>query len=71
MTDQSPNRQPRHRTAIPGRIGAGDVSAKCSLILPSRGACGNAARFLLPLTIPNGLLDEGLAILRDTMAVPA
>lgn len=38
------------------------------LVLLSCGAYGNAIRFLFPLTIPDGLLDEGLAILMQAMA---
>ncbi|WP_323017204.1 4-aminobutyrate--2-oxoglutarate transaminase [Castellaniella sp.] len=38
------------------------------LILLTCGAYGNVIRFLFPLTIPDGLLDDGLAILMDAMA---
>ncbi|WP_322999639.1 4-aminobutyrate--2-oxoglutarate transaminase [Castellaniella sp.] len=41
------------------------------LVLLTCGAYGNVIRFLFPLTIPDGLLDEGLAILMDAMADPA
>ncbi|MGB3741869.1 4-aminobutyrate--2-oxoglutarate transaminase [Castellaniella sp.] len=41
------------------------------LVLLTCGAYGNVIRFLFPLTIPDGVLDEGLAILMDAMADPA
>ncbi|MGB6241891.1 MAG: 4-aminobutyrate--2-oxoglutarate transaminase [Castellaniella sp.] len=41
------------------------------LVLLTCGADGHVIRFLFPLTIPDGILDEGLAILMDAMADPA
>ncbi|CAM5182179.1 Gamma-aminobutyrate:alpha-ketoglutarate aminotransferase OS=Castellaniella defragrans (strain DSM / CCUG 39792 / 65Phen) OX=1437824 GN=BN940_13056 PE=3 SV=1 [Castellaniella denitrificans] len=38
------------------------------LVLLTCGAYGQVIRFLFPLTIPDGLLEEGLAILRESMA---
>lgn len=38
------------------------------LVLLTCGAFGNVIRFLFPLTIPDDMLDEGLAILRKAMA---
>src|SRR5690606_14366364 len=38
------------------------------LVLLTCGAYGQVIRFLFPLTIPDGLLEEGLAILREAMA---
>jgi len=38
------------------------------LVLLTCGAYGHVIRFLFPLTIPDGLLEEGLAILREAMA---
>ncbi|MFV0282558.1 MAG: 4-aminobutyrate--2-oxoglutarate transaminase [Castellaniella sp.] len=38
------------------------------LVLLSCGAYGQVLRFLFPLTIPDGLLEEGLAILKEAMA---
>ncbi len=38
------------------------------LVLLTCGAYGNVIRFLFPLTIPDSLLDEGLAILKEAMA---
>ncbi|ASL25284.1 4-aminobutyrate--2-oxoglutarate transaminase [Azotobacter chroococcum] len=35
------------------------------LILLSCGTCGNVLRFLMPLTVPDELLDRGLAILAE------
>jgi 4-aminobutyrate aminotransferase-like enzyme len=37
------------------------------LLLLSAGTYGNVIRFLMPLTIDNGVLDEGLSIVEDAM----
>ncbi|MES2944375.1 MAG: 4-aminobutyrate--2-oxoglutarate transaminase [Pseudomonadota bacterium] len=43
-------------------------AAKRGLILLSCGTNGNVIRFLMPLTISDALVDEGLAILADSFA---
>jgi 4-aminobutyrate aminotransferase / (S)-3-amino-2-methylpropionate transaminase / 5-aminovalerate transaminase len=42
-------------------------AARCGLILLSCGVYGNVIRILVPLTASDALLDEGMAILADTM----
>ncbi|TAL93065.1 MAG: 4-aminobutyrate--2-oxoglutarate transaminase [Rhodanobacter sp.] len=41
------------------------------LILPTCGSYGNVIRFLVPLTIPDSVLEEGLAILREEWCLEA
>ncbi|MBS7350122.1 MAG: 4-aminobutyrate--2-oxoglutarate transaminase [Comamonas sp.] len=43
-------------------------AAKRGLILLSCGTYGNAVRLLMPLTIEDSVLDEGLAIISDSVA---
>ena len=38
------------------------------LVLLSCGVYGNVIRILVPLTASDAILDEGMAILRDTLA---
>ena len=43
-------------------------AARRGLVLLSCGSCGNVIRVLVPLTISDALLDEGLRILADAFA---
>ena len=43
-------------------------AARRGLILLSCGTYGNVVRILVPLTAPDALVDEGLAILADSLA---
>ena len=46
-------------------------AARRGLILLSCGTYGNVIRILVPLTAPDALLEEGLAILADSFAAVA
>lgn len=54
---------------------AGDIAAalkveaaKRGLLLLNCGSYGNVLRLMLPLTIPEAVLDDGLKILEDSLA---
>jgi len=44
---------------------------KRGLLILNCGTYGNVLRLMLPLTIPDAVLDEGLAILEEALAVAA
>ena len=46
-------------------------AARRGLLVLSCGVYGNVIRIMAPLTIPDGLLDEGLGLLEDTVAAVA
>ena len=46
-------------------------AAQRGLLVLSCGVYGNVIRIMAPLTIPDGLLDEGLGLLEDTVAAVA
>ena len=46
-------------------------AARRGLLLLSCGVHGNVIRIMAPLTIPDGILDEGLGLLEDTLAAVA
>jgi 4-aminobutyrate aminotransferase len=46
-------------------------AAKRGLLLLNCGSYGNVLRLMLPLTIPDKVLDEGMGILEDALAVAA
>ncbi|MGB3424890.1 aminotransferase class III-fold pyridoxal phosphate-dependent enzyme, partial [Castellaniella sp.] len=61
----------RHPDGSPDPDSAARIQRRAlehGLILLTCGAYGNVIRFLFPLTIPDGLLEEGLAILKEAMA---
>jgi 4-aminobutyrate aminotransferase/(S)-3-amino-2-methylpropionate transaminase len=49
----------------------GRVALERGLIVLTAGTYGNVVRLLPPLTIDDGLLDEGLALLEEAVAATA